>query len=461
MKMAAVAERLRLGGHTITITGNLAARVGAIGALTAASLLVARTGGAAAVGTLALLRVLPWFIGLLLSCGLYGAAPYFLSGPGRAEPGYRTTLPAMALTAGVVGAVLWMIAAPFFGPRLLPELSRPLLLAAGIAVLTQALETTAKCCSQGFDDLAGSNRIIVLEELLFVPCYGIAVAAGASPYLAMVIALPLGDVLTGGSGWIRLRRRGYFRDVSRPTIKLARDIAGYGTRAELNSVTLLLNGRLDFMIVTYLVGPTALGIYAVASRTAELLRLPSLAINYVLYPAYARMGGPAAAVQARTAIRRTWWVPAALAVPVAVAAAVFLPLLYGHTFRAAIVPTWILLAGLTGGSVYGVLTAYLSGIGRPGLTSIAQVTGLVVTVALDLTLIPHLGIVGAAIASTFSYLTTTCVLIACFRRTRPGSRSREAKHRKTKSGLARPAEPSASAVPIPPTVPRLTREAAP
>jgi O-antigen/teichoic acid export membrane protein len=417
MSRAALAERFQFGGHTIKITGNLAARLGAIAALSAASLLVARTGGAAAVGTLALLRVLPWFTGLLLSCGLYGAAPYFLAGPGRTEPRYRATLPAMAVAAGTIGTVLWMVTAPLFGPRFLPELSRPLLLAAGIAVLTQCLETTAKTCSQGLDDLNGSNRIIVLEELVFVPLYGIAIAAGASPYLAMVVALPLGDVLSGGSGWIRLRRRGYFRGTGRPSPRLARDVVSYGTRAELNSVTLLLNGRLDFIMVTYFVGPGALGIYAVASRTAELLRLPSLAINYVLYPAYARLGAAAAVVEARAAIRRTWWVPAALAVPVAAAAPVALPLLYGHAFRAAVVPTWILLAGMAGGSVYGVLSAFLSGIGRPGLTSIAQAAGLLVTLALDLALIPHLAIAGAAIASTFAYLTTACVLVACFRLT--------------------------------------------
>jgi O-antigen/teichoic acid export membrane protein len=454
MNLAAMAERLQLGGHTVTITGNLAARVGAIAALSVSSLLVARTGGAAAVGTLALLRVLPWFVGLLLSCGLYGAAPYFLSGPGRAEPRYRPTLPAMAVTAGVVGAVLWAAVAPLFGPRFLPELSRPLLLAAGIAVFTQAMETTAKTCSQGMRDFTGSNRIIVFEELLFVPIYGVAVAAGASPYLAMVIALPLGDVLNGGSGWIRLWRRGYFRDTGRPSLRLARDIAIYGTRAELNSIALLLNARLDFIIVTYLVGPAALGIYAVASRVAELLRVPSLAINYVLFPAYAGLGRREASVQARAAIRRTWWVPAVLAVPIAVAAPVAIPLAYGPAFRAAVIPTWIILVGLAGGSVYGILSAFLSGIGRPGLTSIAQGAGLVVTVALDLTLIPHLGITGAAIASAFAYLTTTGVLAACFRATGGGSRAQPARDR--------PPGPSASTSSAPPTTPGpLTTEATP
>lgn len=454
MNLAAMAERFQLGGHTVTITGNLAARIGAIAALTVSSLLVARTGGAAAVGTLALLRVLPWFVGLLLSCGLYGAAPYFLSGPGRAEPRYRITLPAMAVTAGVVGAVLWVAAAPLFGPRFLPELSHPLLLAAGIAVFTQAMETTAKTCSQGFRDFTGSNRIIVFEELLFVPIYGIAVAAGASPYLAMIVALPLGDVLNGGSGWIRLRRRGYFRDTGRPSLRLARDIAIYGTRAELNSIALLLNARLDFIIVTYLVGPAALGIYAVASRVAELLRVPSLAINYVLFPAYAGLGGREAAVQARAAIRRTWWVPAVLAVPIAVVAPVAIPLAYGHAFRAAVIPTWIILVGLAGGSVYGILSAFWSGIGRPGLTSIAQGAGLVITVALDLTLIPHLGITGAAIASACAYLTTTGVLAACFRVTGGGSRAQPARDG--------PSGPSASTSSPPPTAPgSLTTEAAP
>jgi O-antigen/teichoic acid export membrane protein len=141
-------------------------------------------------------------------------------------------------------------------------------------------------------------------------------------------------------------------------------------------------------------------------------------------------------------------VPAALAVPVAVAAPVLLPLLYGPAFRAAIVPTWILLVGMAGGAVYGVLTAFLSGIGRPGLTSIAQGAGLAVTVALDLTLIPHLGIVGASIASTLSYLTTA------------GSRGQRAQDQETRAGTQQPGEQPVPKSPAPPTArTHLTAEA--
>ena len=54
-----------------------------------------------------------------------------------------------------------------------------------------------------------------------------------------------------------------------------------------------------------------------------------------------------------------------------------------------------------------VVTAFLYADGRPGLNSVAAGAGVVVTVVLDLVLIPRLGVRGAAIASTAAYLTTS------------------------------------------------------
>jgi O-antigen/teichoic acid export membrane protein len=397
------------------IAANLAARLGAIASLSLTSLLVARVAGPAGVGTLVLLRVLPWLAGLLLGSGCYGAAPYFLSGPFRAEPRYRATIPAMTLTAGAAGAVLWAAAAPILQRHFFSELSVTLVAVAGVTVVTQVLESTAKACSQGFDDLGGSNRIILLEELLFVPVYGLFLLLGVDPYVGMVAALPLADLLTAAGGWVRLWRRGFFAGAGRPSLALARRVAAFGFRAQLGTIALLLNARLDFAIVGALVGPAALGIYAVASRYAELVRLPSLAMNYVLYPSYARAGGALAADRARAMIGRIGWIPAAVAVPMALAAPLVLPLVFGPQFRAAAAPAAVLLGGLVLAGVSGIVGAYFSGIGRPGLTSIAVAAGLPVTLGLDLLLIPPFGVMGAAAASAVAYLTTAGVLLACFR----------------------------------------------
>ena len=407
--------RSLLDGQHRPIAANLLVRLGAIGSLLVASLVVARIAGPAGVGTLVLLRVLPWLTGLVLSSGLYGAAPYFLSGPGRSEPRYRSTLAAMALAAGVVGGGLWIAASPALGPWLFPQLPVALVAVAGISVLTQALESAAMACSQGFDDLSGSNRILFLEEFLFLPFFGLLLLAGSDHLVAIVVALLLGDLATALPGWARLWRRGFFAGAGRPSLVLARRVAAYGFRAQLGSIALLLNARLDVAIVAALMGPAALGIYAVASRYAELLRLPSLAMNYVLYPDYARDGGAVAADKARAMLPRIGWIPAALAVPMALAAPLVLPLLYGPAFKEAVLPACVLLLGLAGGGVIGVISAFLQGVGRPGLNSAAIAAGLPVTLVLDLLLIPTFGVMGAAVASAAAYATTTGVLVACFR----------------------------------------------
>ena len=80
----------------------------------------------------------------------------------------------------------------------------------------------------------------------------------------------------------------------------------------------------------------------------------------------------------------------------------------------AVTPTRIILLGLAFDGVAGVVSAYLYGAGRPGLNSWGMAAGLVVTVALDLLLIPRLEETGAAIASAIAYTVTTTSLLWFF-----------------------------------------------
>jgi O-antigen/teichoic acid export membrane protein len=209
-----------------------------------------------------------------------------------------------------------------------------------------------------------------------------------------------------------------------PDLRLARTICVFGLRGQVGGVVSLLNLRLDFLLLGGVSGPAVLGAYSIASKYAELLRLPGLAITYVSYPRFARMTVEAARTRVRRLFLPAIVLNALLAVPLAIAARWLLPALYGKDFSSAITPTWILLGGLLGEGLAGLITGYLYGRGKPGLNSLAMGGGLVATLILDLLLIPRFGAIGAAVASTVAYLLTTATLVGCF--VSIGSRDRRA-----------------------------------
>jgi O-antigen/teichoic acid export membrane protein len=195
---------------------------------------------------------------------------------------------------------------------------------------------------------------------------------------------------------------------------LARKVASYGIRAQLGGVIFLLNLRLDFILLQLLAGPAVVGIYAVASKFAELVKVPGTALTYVLYPRYARAGTAQASAKARKLLPTAALLTCGAVIPLALAAGFVLPLAYGSGFEDAVIPAQIILLGLCLEGVTGVTTGFLYGVGRPGLNSWAMAAGLVVTIGLDLLLIPPFGANGAAIASALAYLTTSFALLWFF-----------------------------------------------
>jgi O-antigen/teichoic acid export membrane protein len=399
------------------LAANVGARVAALVSLSLATLVIARVGGPAAVGIYALLRVVPSLVGVVTSAGLPGAVTYFLAGPSGADRRLPSTIAALALIGGAAGTALWFAVTPLFGHALLPGLSTGLILLAGCTVLTQLLVATARSCSQGSNDMPGANIVIVNEELLFLPAYGILWLVGIQGDAAVVAGLLLADVATLVPAWIRLWRRKFFREARPPSFALARSVAGYGMRGQVGGVMTLLNLRLDFMILSLMAGPAVLGVYAIASKFAELLKIPSLALTYVLYPEYSRIGPRAAAARARVHMRAAGIWIAVASVPIWLTAGFLIPAIYGSAFQGAVTPARIIAAGLVLEGVAGVITAYLYGIGRPGLNSWAMGIGLTITVILDLSLIPYFGAKGAALASAAAYITSTLALLWLFRRT--------------------------------------------
>lgn len=389
---------------------NVIAQATALALVALASLVVARVGGASVLGTWTLLRVLPWLTGVICSCGLPVASAYMLSGTRGEDPRVRPTLSLLVLGGTVVGAAAWAALTPLLHALFLKQVPGRLLLLMGVTVVSQLWTVWAKACCQGQADMAGANLVIVAEEVAFLPAFAVALMAGASSLTAVAVGLVAAGVCSTVIGLSRLAGRGFFGGWATPSGPLARSVLGYGARAQLGNLLWLVNLRLDLLMLGALAGPATLGVYAVAAKSAELMRLPATAANYVLYPRFARLAPPAAATEMRTLLPRACGLTIAAAPVLAVASVIGLPLLFGAEFRAAVLPACVLLVGLAVEGAAAVSTAYLCGIGRPGANSAGMALGVVVTIALDVALIPSHGALGAAAASSLAYLSAAGLL---------------------------------------------------
>lgn len=409
--------------------GNLAARVIALAAVALVTVLVAREGGADDVGLLALMRVLPGVIGMLAACGLSSAVGYFVSGPERDHPRLWPTLHSIMAAGAVGGALVWFALTPVIHHRLMSTTTSAVVAAVGVTVATQVPVGVAKACLQALGDARGASIVIAAEEAAFLPAYALGWGVGLRSGWLLVTALFIADVVVAVGAWIRIARQVRAgsplppRQLGRPDRALGTRIVRFGLRSQVGGVVSLLNLRLDVVILGAFASPVTVGVYVVASKYAELLRLPAVALTWVAYPTVARQGAGSFARRAGRSVSVLLPIGVVTAAVLALSAFPLLPLVYGHQFSEATWPAaWIAL-GLVAEPAAGLASAYLMGTGRPGTNSLILGVGLAITIVLDLLLIPTYGALGAAVASAVAYLTTDLVLLGAMQR---GIRTREA-----------------------------------
>jgi O-antigen/teichoic acid export membrane protein len=420
---------------TRSVVGNIGARLVALVSVTIVTVIVARAGGAEDVGLLALMRVLPGFVGVVAACGLPGAMGYFVAGGDAAHPRLWPTISTLMLAGALLGTAAWLLLTPLIHDRLMATTTYAVVAVTGLTVATQLPVAVGKSCLQALDDARGSNVVTAAEEAAFVPAYLVLWVAGSRGGWLLVLSLLVADVVVAAYAWSRIARRVRARArqrsrrrarlLGRPDRLLARRMVGFGLRGQVGGILSLLNLRLDVVILGALTGPAQVGVYVVASKYAELLRLPGLALNWVTYPTFSRSAAlasttsdgtePSASGRQHPRLWRLLALGVVSGVLLAASAFVVLPLVYGEQFRAAAPPAaWISL-GLVVGPAAGVASGYLLGAGRPGLNSAILGGGFLVTLVLDVLLIPRHGSLGAAWASMVAYLTTDLLLVQAWR----------------------------------------------
>lgn len=187
----------------------------------------------------------------------------------------------------------------------------------------------------------------------------------------------------------------------------------YGLPFYPGTLTQFFSFRIDVYLIAFLIDAPAapLGYYSMAVGLAEMVFFFPNAVATLFFPHVAGSAREDADRQVAIVSRVTFLLTGGAALILAPAAIVMIWILL-PAFDVSIPPLLILLPGVATFSVTKVVAGYVSGIGKPGATSIVNVVVFMLNVVANLILVPRYGIVGASAASLFSYTMSSVVLTA-------------------------------------------------
>jgi len=188
----------------------------------------------------------------------------------------------------------------------------------------------------------------------------------------------------------------------------------YGIRGHLGNIFQRFNYRLDFFIINIFTIPKKVGYYSIATAVAEILLFIPRSISTVLFPLVSSMKDEKeAAVYTARISRITLFIVFIVAVGLFLSGKFFISTFFPK-FSNSIIPMYLLLPGIVFLSVANVLGNFFSGKGSPEIPAYCSFIGLVSTLVFDFILIPPFEIIGAAVASSISYMTCTFSFVYFF-----------------------------------------------
>lgn len=208
--------------------------------------------------------------------------------------------------------------------------------------------------------------------------------------------------------WLLARR--LHREKGGVDFTLIKPMLLYGTPLFMATLPQALNLRFDQLLIANIETADQLGLYAVSVSWAGLGLPLMAAIGSVLFPKLAAME-PEDARGALARSSRTGVVIACFIGCVsAVSAPVLVPLLFGRSFSVPLALPLLLAAATSVLGLIGIIEEGLRGVGEPRSVLIGELAGLAVTVLVLFTLVPRIGITGAAVASLAGYTTIAAIL---------------------------------------------------
>ncbi|WP_214325882.1 lipopolysaccharide biosynthesis protein [Nonomuraea sediminis] len=294
-----------------------------------------------------------------------------------------------AVVAGV--AVIWGsgTARPYDGITLVIALTMPSIVITS-TYLAGVLGLEGRIVLVTWGSFAGSASQFVLL-LLLMGTGGLTIGT-AVPLWVLSTAVPLLLYLRGG----RFRRVPLDLGLAVRTLTL-------GVRNHVGLVATQLLLRVDLLMVDAADSAQAAGLFSIATTLIDLVFVATSSLSLIALSRQADEELADAAAITAKATRVAGLVGAVSMAVLCGAAPVMIPLVYGADFRDSLFPLLGLAPGLLIFNATRPLWTHLLRLNRPGLAATISLSVFALNAALSLALLPVLGGLGCAIASSVAY----------------------------------------------------------
>lgn len=263
--------------------------------------------------------------------------------------------------------------------------------------------------------LNGQGRMVdyhLLRGLVFLLTLLAVAAQAATDELTVrggVLAYVVANALTFGVAYVRAAQRRPPLRFERP---LARRLLAFGVRSHASNVTVVLNARLDQLLVSLFLAPRLLGLYTVAATLSLAVSLVGASLAPVALATIPGESSLAVRRQRACALTSTTVIlSVAIVVPLLLILPQAIELAFGQPFRPAADAGRILLLAGAVMSLNRTLGGVLKGIGRPLDAGLAELVALATTMASLAILLPLFDLPGAAGASLAGALVSALLLL--------------------------------------------------
>jgi O-antigen/teichoic acid export membrane protein len=366
-------------------------------------------------GILATVLLLPQTLYAFLNLGLGASHVYYLSSGSGNHKSMRNTNWILASVLWVAVVIVLAASSEQNIAKYLPGIEKSAALYASTLFPMMLLAAWSSSLIQGNRDYQSYNKIVLIQPFVFCSAVIFLQAAHSITVMSVLTCY----ILSQTSLWLLSEKK--IKKFSGPSGAVGHkfsDAIKYGLRAHISNIITFVNYRLALYLVSFMLGPTPTGKYALSIQLAEVLWLIASAASMVVFPESAAHSKSPAELQKmiKKVAGTVFQVTLAGALIAAVLSPVAIPWIFGKDYQGSVTPFIILLPGIVLWSYMSVISNSLAGMGYQKLNIQSALLCLAINIVGDLLAIPHYGANGAAFASTAAFSITTLYTVVLYKK---------------------------------------------